>query len=130
MTFDPAQLDRIEQSLAVLAAALTRMAPPAVAAPDFAAAEAFVWQSQPEAFIPVPHVSRQPLQLLVGIERVADQLLENTNRFANGFPANNALLWGARGMGKSSLVKAIHASINDVKYTKLSIYHMKFTFQK
>ena len=111
MTTDLAQLDRIEQHLAMLAAALTRMAPPAMPAPDFAGAEAFVWQSSPEAFVPVPHVSRQPLQLLKGIERATDQLLENTRRFADGLPANNALLWGARGMGKSSLVKAVHAAV-------------------
>ncbi len=111
MTFDSAQLDRIEQHLAALAAALVRLAPAAMPAPDFAQAEAFVWQSQPEAFLPVARVSRQPLQLLKGIEHVSDLLLENTRRFAAGFPANNALLWGARGMGKSSLVKAAHASV-------------------
>ncbi len=111
MTPDPAQLDRIEQHLAALAAALARMAPAATPPPDFTAAEAFVWQSHPEAFLPVMRVSRQPLQLLKGIERVSDLLLENTRRFAAGFPANNALLWGARGMGKSSLVKAAHANV-------------------
>ncbi len=108
---DPDRLDRIEQHLAQLAAAIARMAPPAVPKPDYAKAEAFVWQSKPEAFIPVAQVSRQPLQLLKGIERAADQLLDNTRRFAAGYPANNALLWGARGMGKSSLVKAAHASV-------------------
>ena len=119
MTFDPAQLDRIEQHLAALAAALGRMAPAATPPPDFGSAEAFVWQSHPEAFIAVPHVSRQPLQLLKGIERVADQLLENTNRFAVGYPANNALLWGARGMGKSSLVKAVHATVRQKHHLQL-----------
>ena len=79
--------------------------------PDFAAAEAFVWQASPEAFLPVPHVNRQPLGLLKGIDRAAEQLLDNTRRFARGLPANNALLWGARGMGKSSLVKAAHAEV-------------------
>ena len=111
MPTDQARLDRIEQHLAALTAAITRLAPPPVPPPDFAASEAFVWQAHPEAFVPVARVSRQPLQLLVGIEQVADQLLENTNRFAVGFPANNALLWGARGMGKSSLVKAVHATV-------------------
>jgi uncharacterized protein len=120
MTPDQRQLDRIEQHLAALAAALERMAPRATAAPDFAAAEAFVWQSHPEAFIPVPRVSRQPLQLLKGIERVSDLLLENTRRFAAGFPANNALLWGARGMGKSSLVKAAHANVRAAQKKKLA----------
>jgi predicted AAA+ superfamily ATPase len=107
MSHEKALLDRIER----LAAALERMAPPAVPPPDFDSAEAFVWQADPEAFLGVRHVNRQPLALLKGIERAADQLLENTRRFANGLPANNALLWGARGMGKSSLVKAAHADV-------------------
>jgi uncharacterized protein len=120
MTFDSAQLDRIEQHLAMLASALNRMAPAAVPPPDFATAEAFVWQSHPESFIPVPHVSRQPLQLLKGIENVTDLLVENTRRFAAGFPANNALLWGARGMGKSSLVKAAHAHVRTTQKKTLT----------
>jgi hypothetical protein len=99
-----ARLDRIT-------AALERMAPPASAKPDFAAAEAFVWQAEPEAFLPVERINRQPLELLKGIDRAAGQLLENTRRFAEGLPANNALLWGARGMGKSSLVKAAQAEV-------------------
>ena len=107
MSHDKALLERLER----LAAALERMAPPATPAPDFDAAEAFVWQADPEAFMAVQHVNRQPLALLKGIERAADQLLDNTRRFANGMPANNALLWGARGMGKSSLVKAAHADV-------------------
>jgi uncharacterized protein len=107
MSHDKALLERVER----LAAALERMAPPATPAPDFDAAEAFVWQADPEAFMAVQHVNRQPLALLKGIERAADQLLDNTRRFANGLPANNALLWGARGMGKSSLVKAAHADV-------------------
>jgi uncharacterized protein len=107
MSADPNLIDRLER----LAAALERMAPPPAPAIDFSTAEAFVWQTAPEAFIPVPRVNRQPLALLKGIERAADQLLENTLRFAKGFPANNALLWGARGMGKSSLVKASHADV-------------------
>jgi len=108
MSDDQAQLALLER----LAAALERMAPPPPAAADFAAAEAFVWQADPPAFIPVAQVNRQPLALLKGIELASDQLLENTRRFARGLPANNALLWGARGMGKSSLVKAAHAEVN------------------
>ena len=104
-------LAAIQQHLADLSAAVARLAPPVSVAPDFAQAEAFVWQSRPEGFLPVLRVNRQPLQLLRGIERAADQLLDNTKRFASGFPANNALLWGARGMGKSSLVKAVHATV-------------------
>jgi predicted AAA+ superfamily ATPase len=95
-----------------LVAALERMAPPVASAVDFDAAEAFVWQADPAAFLPVPHVNRQPLKLLKGIEMASDQLLENTRRFAKALPANNALLWGARGMGKSSLVKAAHAEVS------------------
>ncbi|MEN8894147.1 ATP-binding protein [Planktotalea arctica] len=94
-----------------IAAALERLAPAPLAAPDFAAAEAFVWQTAPDALLPVASVSRVPLDLLVGINRSRDTLLANTRQFAKGFPANNALLWGARGMGKSSLVKAVHAQL-------------------
>lgn len=94
-----------------IAAALERLAPAPLAAPDFAAAEAFVWQTAPDALLPVANVSRVPLDLLVGINRSRDTLLTNTRQFAKGFPANNALLWGARGMGKSSLVKAVHAQL-------------------
>lgn len=94
-----------------VADALERMAPPVPAVPDFEAADAFVWASQPEGFEPVAKVNRVPLALLEGIERASQQLLDNTERFARGLPANNALLWGARGMGKSSLVKAAHAQV-------------------
>ena len=86
----------------------SRPAPPA--APDFAAADAFVWHPDGRRLAPVPRVNRVEMSLLKGIDRVRDMLIENTERFARGLPANNALLWGARGMGKSSLVKAVHAS--------------------
>lgn len=119
MTIDKNQIDRIEAHLAALAAALDRLAPQAAIDPDFSSAEAYIWQSSPEAFLPVRQVSRQPLDLLVGIERASDQLVENTLRFAKGLPANNALLWGARGMGKSSLVKAAHATIRRKTKKKL-----------
>ena len=107
LTSDP----DVKACLERLASALERMAPPAAPAINFEATEAFVWQSAPESFIPVPSVNRQPLALLKGIERASDQLLDNTRRFADGLSANNALLWGARGMGKSSLVKAAHAEV-------------------
>jgi len=94
------------------AAALERLAPPVPAALDFAAADAFVWYPEGRRLTPVAHVNRVDMALLKGIDRVRDVLLENTERFAKGLPANNALLWGARGMGKSSLVKAVHASVN------------------
>jgi predicted AAA+ superfamily ATPase len=99
-------------NMARIVAALERIAPLAPAKPDFAAAEAFVWQAASGSLQPVAKVNRVELVLLKGIDRVRDQLAENTERFARGYPANNALLWGARGMGKSSLVKAIHADIN------------------
>jgi len=98
--------------LARIADALERLAPAPIAKPDFDAADAFVWATEPARFEPVPRVNRVEMELLQGIDRVRDQLIENTERFARGLPANNALLWGARGMGKSSLVKAAHASIN------------------
>ncbi|MEO1490962.1 MAG: ATP-binding protein [Pseudomonadota bacterium] len=88
------------------------MSPAPAALPDFAAADAWVWQTDPDALVPVDRVNRVALDLLVGIDRASDTLLENTRRFAKGFPANNALLWGARGMGKSSLVKAAHAAVS------------------
>jgi predicted AAA+ superfamily ATPase len=94
-----------------IAAALERLAPAAQAAPDFAAAEAFVWYPEGRKLAAVRRVNRVEMSLLKGIDRVRDLLVENTERFARGLPANNALLWGARGMGKSSLVKAAHASI-------------------
>src|SRR5215469_2609479 len=97
-----------------IAEALERLAPPPPPAPDFAAAAAFVWHAEQRNFAPVHHVNRVEMSLLKGIDRVRDLLLENTERFARGLPANNALLWGARGMGKSSLVKAVHAAVNAV----------------
>ena len=95
-----------------IAAALERLAPPAPASPDFTVADAYVWAPDGLRFDPVPRVNRVEMILLHGIDRMRDQLLENTRRFASALPANNALLWGARGMGKSSLVKAAHASVN------------------
>jgi predicted AAA+ superfamily ATPase len=93
-----------------IAAALDRLAPPPAAASDLAAAAAFVWQ--PDGHLePVARINRVELGLLKGIDRNRDILADNTRRFAQGLPANNALLWGARGMGKSSLVKALHAEI-------------------
>ena len=95
-----------------IAAALERMAPPPAEAPDWGAAQAFVWHADPDRLWPVAEVNRVDLSLLQGIDRSRDTLLENTRQFAQGFPANNALLWGARGMGKSSLVKAVHAAVS------------------
>src|SRR5271156_4203230 len=106
---------RSDELLRRIADALERLAPPPPAAPDFDAAEAFVWRADSGALAPVLRVNRIDISLLRGIDRVRDLLVENTRRFARGLPANNALLWGARGMGKSSLVKAAHAAINREK---------------
>jgi predicted AAA+ superfamily ATPase len=95
-----------------IADALERLAPAAPDAPDFSAADAFVWHPSGRRLASVKRVNRVDMALLKGIDRMRDILVENTDRFARGLPANNALLWGARGMGKSSLVKAVHASIN------------------
>ncbi|QYK40222.1 MAG: ATP-binding protein [Paracoccaceae bacterium] len=100
-----------EATLERIAAALERMSPPPAPAPDFAAADAFVWHTGPDRLDPVDQVARVDLSLLVGVNRSRDTLLANTRAFAGGLPANNALLWGARGMGKSSLVKAVHAAV-------------------
>lgn len=101
-----------KKALKRIAAALDRLAPPAQAAPDFDQAAAFVWHADPDRLEPVGKVNRVEVDLLVGIDRSRDTLLANTKQFAAGLPANNALLWGARGMGKSSLVKAIHSAVH------------------
>ncbi|WP_428516787.1 ATP-binding protein [Roseovarius sp.] len=114
MTADP--MERI-------AAALERMSPAPLDAPDFDGADAFVWHVDPDRLHPVRDVNRVDMELLVGINRSRDTLLDNTRHFAKGLPANNALLWGARGMGKSSLVKAVHAAVraegHDLKIVEL-----------
>src|SRR5262245_40842233 len=104
--------DTANDTLERVAAALERLAPAAPAPPGFASADAFSWHPDGRALVPVPRVNRVEMSLLKGIDRMRDVLVENTERFAKGLPANNALLWGARGMGKSSLVKAVHAAIN------------------
>jgi predicted AAA+ superfamily ATPase len=108
------EFDLVEfsETLDRVADALERLAPPAPAQPRFDAADAFVWHPEGRRLAPVPHVNRVDMSLLKGIDRVRDVLVENTERFAHSLPANNALLWGARGMGKSSLVKAAHAAVN------------------
>src|SRR5215469_2455289 len=95
-----------------IAEALERLAPPPPRAMDLGVADAFVWHPAPPHLAPVTKVSRVDIALLQGVERQKQILLENTLRFARGLPANNAMLWGARGMGKSSLVKAVHAVAN------------------
>src|SRR5712691_8422589 len=98
-----------------VADALERLAPARAPVNDIDAADAFVWHAEREWLEPVASVNRVPIGLLRGIDRVRDILLENTERFAAGLPANNVLLWGARGTGKSALVKAAHAAINEAR---------------
>ena len=117
-------LGMLAEALTRIAKAVDRWAPPATEAPDFASAEAFIWNAAQKRLDPVARVNRVEMMLLKGIDRMRDTLFENTERFAMGLPANNALLWGARGMGKSSLVKAVHASINaQTKNLKLIEIH-------
>jgi predicted AAA+ superfamily ATPase len=111
----------LAQALDRISGALERMSPPGTAAPDFDAAAAFVWNAAQRRLEPVKHVNRVEMQLLKGIDRMRDTLLENTERFAKGLPANNALLWGARGMGKSSLVKAAHAQVANESKSKAAL---------
>ncbi|EEY04473.1 ATP-binding protein [Brucella neotomae] len=100
------------QKLDRLIAALERIAPPEAKTPDLDAADCFVWAPERLVLDPVSRVNRVDIALIRGVDLVRDQLVDNTRRFAKGFPANNVLLWGARGMGKSSLVKAAQASVN------------------
>ena len=103
--------ERIALALEAIATRLSAASNASSTADSLGHADAFIWHPDGR-LAPVPRVSRVDIGLLKGIDRMRDILIENTERFANGFPANNALLWGARGMGKSSLVKAAHASIN------------------
>jgi uncharacterized protein len=105
-------LNAIAERLDRLLGLVERAVPPATNTPDLAAADAFVWVAASHSLLPVDKVNRVEIDLLKGIDRLRDILLENTERFQRGLPANNALLWGARGMGKSSLVKAVHAGLN------------------
>ncbi len=117
---DPRELHERMRQMALgerAVAALERLAPPPPPAPDFAGADAFVWQTAPEQFQSIARVNRIKLDLLRAIAPMRDQLLANTQRFAAGYPANNALLWGARGMGKSSLIKAVHAHVLETMET-------------
>ena len=104
-----------ESLLRRIAEALERIAPREVETVSLDSADGFVWHAEGEYLEPVIHINRVALELLKGIDDARDQLLENTVRFTAGLPANNALLWGARGMGKSSLIKAVHAAVNGRK---------------
>ncbi|SLN55934.1 ATP-binding protein [Oceanibacterium hippocampi] len=109
----PSNEPDIAALLGRIADSLERIAPPPAPFTSLDSANAFVWHAESDRLQPVPSVNRVEIDLLRGIDRVRDILLDNTRRFAAGLPANNALLWGARGMGKSSLVKAVHATVNE-----------------
>jgi len=115
------ELKTIADRLETLTRLIERAVPPVRPKPDFDAADAFVWHPDSNGLQPVARVNRVDLSLLKGIERMRDILFENTERFAQGLPANNVLLWGARGMGKSSLVKSVHAGINLKASEKLKL---------
>jgi len=111
----------LSQKLDRLIAAIERIAPPQPSVPDLESTDCFVWAPERLTIDAVKRVNRVDIGLIRGVDLVRDQLVDNTRRFANGFPANNVLLWGARGMGKSSLVKAAQASVNAEQVDKLPL---------
>ena len=117
-------MDEHGELLARIAGALERMAPPAPGPARLAGAPAFVWRPAAGGLTPVAHPESLPLDLLLGADRQRDALVANTRRFASGAPANNALLWGARGAGKSALIKAVHGALSgaspDLKLVEIS----------
>lgn len=114
-------LKNIADRLETLTRLIERAVPPVPPKPDFDAADAFVWHPSTHVLQPVKRVNRVELSLLKGVDRMRDILVDNTERFARDLPANNVLLWGARGMGKSSLVKSVHAGINRSEKKKLKL---------
>ena len=117
MTSDPDLLPLLNR----IADALERLGPSPPPAIDLDASDAFVWHADRGWLEPIYQVNRIEIGLLRGIDRVRDILLDNTERFAAGLPANNVLLWGARGTGKSSLVKAAHAAVNEKRPRALTL---------
>ena len=117
--------ERQAAALERIAEALERISPPPQPEPEFGVAEAYVWRTEPDRLDPARHVARVPIELLVGVDRARDTILDNTRRFASGLPANNALLWGARGMGKSSLVKAAHGQVCSETPGRLSLIEIQ-----
>lgn len=107
--------------LSRIADALERLAPPHTPPIDLNSADAFLWNSHRNELQIVDNVQYIPLNLLIGIDRQKDVLLSNTRQFAQGYSANNVLLWGARGMGKSSLIKAVHAAVNEEVSNRLAL---------
>ncbi|MEM8784328.1 MAG: ATP-binding protein [Pseudomonadota bacterium] len=118
---DARALQRLAVAAERLAAALDRAVPPAPPATDLKAADAFVWSAPAKRLLPIDRVNALPLDLLVGVEPQKKSLARNTRAFADGLPANNALLWGARGMGKSSLVKSVHRAILEERAGALAL---------
>lgn len=110
--FPMENIEALSEKLDRLIEAVARLAPPPPPKTDLAKADCFVWQADPGYLEPISKVNRVDISLIRGVDRVRDILFDNTERFASGYAANNVLLWGARGMGKSSLVKAVHAAIN------------------
>ncbi|WP_274629253.1 ATP-binding protein [Arvimicrobium flavum] len=108
-------IDTLNRKLDLLIEAISRIAPPTPQPTDLDIADCFVWSAEASLLEPVSRVNRVDIGLIKGVDRVRDILFDNTERFASGLPANNVLLWGARGMGKSSLVKAVHAKINSAR---------------
>ena len=117
--------DPTESALLRIAAALERLAPPAPSPPDSSDGDVFVWEPAERRLRPVRHVNRVPIGLLRGIDRARDTLLGNTRRFAKRLSTNNVLLWGARGMGKSSLVKAVHAQVVAEGFVYLALVEIR-----
>lgn len=113
--------ENLDHKLDQLIAILSRMAPPEIKPLDMDQCDCFVWIPEKLTLNPVKHVNRIDIDLIKGVEQARDALIENTRQFANGLPANNVLLWGARGMGKSSLVKSVQAKINKENAGKLPL---------
>ncbi|WP_279100583.1 ATP-binding protein [Bartonella apis] len=113
--------ENLDHKLDQLIAILSRMAPPEIKPLDMDQCDCFVWTPEKLTLNPVKHVNRIDIDLIKGVEQARDALIENTRQFANGLPANNVLLWGARGMGKSSLVKSVQAKINKENAGKLPL---------
>ena len=113
--------ENLNHKLDQLIAILSRMAPAEAKPLDMDNCDCFVWNPDKLALTPVKHVNRIDIDLIKGVDQARDALIENTRQFANGLPANNVLLWGARGMGKSSLVKSVQAKINEENTDKLPL---------
>ncbi len=117
--------EEVNALLARIVTLLERLVPESSTENDLSGANAFIWQAQTRSLLPVARVNRVDISLLKGIDRLRDILVDNTRRFADGLPANNTLLWGARGMGKSSLIKAAHHLVNEEVQKKAGLAALK-----